>query len=404
MAEFLVKIGTPSGEVREDVFHAPSVESLKRDLADKELHVFRIRSRSTLRAAIPRIGRRRRIKEEPFLIFNQELVTLIRAGLPLLHCLDILLERMEEGSLRTALTNVRKRVRAGESLSEAFAAQGDLFPPIYSSSLTAGERSGELDTVLERYVDYVKKLRSIRSRVKQALVYPAFLLVMSVAVVGVLIFFAIPKFVGMYQDFGAELPLMTRMIVALSGFLITNIWWLSGLVLALVIGGRIFLHSERGRHMWDRWKLHLPVLGGVLRKYSVSEMSRTLSILLRGGIPLVTALDVTSGAVGNTMIRRHLRRVAGEVREGKALWESLDRAGFMTDLALEMIKVGESTGALDQMLYRVSEFHDEQVDHRIGYLMTLFEPVMLAVMGGIVVVLLLSMYLPIFNTINAIQA
>lgn len=402
MSEFLVRLGTPVGDIREEVFQADSVEALRRDLTDKDYYVFSVRSRSAWRLALPRM-RRRGVRTEKFLIFNQELVALIRAGLPLLHALTLLLERMPDSLLRTALEDVRRRVQAGESLSEAFEAQGDLFPPIYSSSLTAGERSGELDTVIERYVDYVKKIRAVRRKVGQALVYPAVLVVVASCVISVLLTFAIPRFTGLYRDFGADLPLVTRGVMAFSRFLASYWPWILGAGLLALTAFQVGKGTPRGRLLVDRVKLRLPVLGDIVRKYSISELSRTLSILLRGGIPLVTAIDVTAGAVGNTLVRLRLREVGTEVREGRALWESLEETGVVTDLGIEMTKVGESTGALDVMLHKVSEFYDEEIDNRISTLVTLFEPLMLVVMGGIILFLLLSMYLPIFNTISAIH-
>lgn len=402
MAEFLVKIGTPIGDIREEVYHATDEQSLRHELEQKDIYVFRMRPRSSLRLAMPRFGKAR-VKHDQFMVFNQELVTLLRAGLPLLQCFDVLLERMPESALRGALEDVRKRIRAGEALSEAFEAQGSLFPPIYASSLTAGERSGELDTVLERYVDYIKKMRILRRKVGQALIYPAILLGLSISVIGILMVFAIPQFVGLYQDFDAELPMHTQIVIGISNLFINHwIWFVLGIA-GLGISARMFLQTEQGLRIWDQRKLQLPFIGQILRKYSISETCRTLSILLRGGIPLVSGLDVTAAAVGNTMIKQHLKDVAVEVRQGKPLWESLEDAGIMTDLALEMTKVGESTGALDVMMLKISEFYDEEIDNRLTVLLTWFEPAMLIVMGVIVAVLLLSMYLPLFQTVSAIK-
>jgi len=402
MPEFLVKLGTPAGEIREEVIQADSESDLRQELAQKDHYVFNIRSRSALRLMAPR-ARKGRVKLQSFLVFNQEMVTLLRAGLPLLHCLAILLERMPESTLRTALEDVQKRIHAGESLSDAFSAQGEMFPRIYSSSLTAGERSGELDTVIERYVEYVKKLQMVRRKVGQAIVYPIVLLSVSIVVVGVLIFYAIPQFAGLYADFGSELPFFTSIVVGTSTFMLGNWYWIAAVLAGLVIGARTALMSPAGRMFRDKQMMRLPLVGEVAQKYAISEMSRTLSILLRGGIPLVTALDVASGAVGNTLVRARLQVVGTEVREGKALWESLEESGIMPDLALEMVKVGESTGSLDDMLHKISEFYDEEIDYRISTLVTLFEPAMLLIMGGIVIFLLLSMYLPIFQTISAIN-
>jgi type IV pilus assembly protein PilC len=338
-----------------------------------------------------------RIPRRQFMLFNQQMVALLRAGLPLLQALDVVLERLKEGPFRRALTDIRHRVSSGSAMSEAFVAQGDAFPRVYAASLTAGERSGELATVMGRYLAFARKTEAVRTRVVSALLYPFVLCTLSVLVVGVLLFYALPKFSTFYAEFEAELPGMTQMVIGLSKWLQSN-----ALVLGiLAVGGTVFVVSWRrtdaGRLFFDRLQLKLPVLGEVLRQYHVAQFARTLATLLSGGIPLVSALQTATGALGNRAFVNASASIAEEVRQGRALWDSTERTGEFTDLTIELMKVGESTGSLDAMLANVADYYDEQVDEALTRMVSLFEPLLLVGMGLVIAVLLISMYLPIFN-------
>jgi type IV pilus assembly protein PilC len=404
--EFYARFATSAGSVREETFIAESESALRHELERKDYYVLGVRRHAGVGQALgmKRFGRRR-VKTQEFVLFNQELVTLLRAGLPLLGALDILLERMPEGTFRTSLQEVRDRVKAGDSLSEAFGAQGELFPRVYWSALTAGERSGELDQVIERYVIYVKKALEARRRMLQAVFYPFILLGVSSFVVGILLFYVIPRFVEIYSNFEADLPIYTRAVIGFSSLLVNHWGILLAAAAAAFVAYRVWQVTETGRVAADRWKLRLPIYGDISRKYALSQACRTLGTLLRGGIPLVTAMEVTSGSSGNRMVSRQLRLATTDVREGKPLWTSLEeRATFATRLSVEMIKVGEATGALNSMLLNVSEFYDQELDVRITRLVTLFEPILLVVMGVLILFLLLSIYLPLFETVSAIKA
>jgi type IV pilus assembly protein PilC len=315
----------------------------------------------------------------------------------LLQSLDLLLERRTHPRLRGVLTEVRERVKSGEDLSDAFAHFGDLFPPLYAASLKAGERSGELESVIRRFIRYQQLVLSARRKAISALVYPAVLIGLSAVMIAVMTLYVIPKFEDFYTGLDIELPALTRAILGASLFLRQHVIVIAIAVVAIVIGARRWSRSSKGRLVIDHAKIQLPVVGGVLHRFSISEFTRSLATLLAGGIPLVPSLEVATGAVGNTWVRHRLEPAAGQLREGSAFHEALTKSGVVTDIAIDMIKVGESTGALADMLNEVSAFLDEEVETRVERILTMLEPVMLVVMGAIIATLLVAMYLPMFS-------
>ena len=296
-----------------------------------------------------------------------------------------------------ALPIFRDRVKSGEALSDAFAAQADLFPRLYSSSLASGERSGELGSVLKRYITYTRSMMAIRRKVVSALVYPAILLVMSALVVALMTFYVIPKFNTFLQDFGTDLPLITVILVDTSLFLQSH-WQIALIaIVGAVLGFLAWKRSGAGRATMDRLKLKVPIVGGVINDYAENRFTRTLSTLLSGGIPLVISIDLAARAVGNVYFETVVLGVAAKVREGQALWESLEKTHLVSDLAVEMIKVGESTGSLVEMLDNSSEFMEEEIDFRLTRMVSLIEPIMLVVMALVVGGMLLAIYLPLLR-------
>jgi type IV pilus assembly protein PilC len=398
MPEFIAKIGTSDGTITERAFTADSKSSLQADLQQRDYLVFGIRKRSQVASLLPSFKGGAKVKTKEFLLFNQELAALVRAGLPIVACLDILLERRKNPTFRKALSDVRDQVRSGASLSEAFDAQGDLFPKIYASTLASGERSGEVASVLHRFVSYQKTLMATSRKVTSALIYPACLLSLSIVVVFILIVKVVPQFVEFYADFGAELPLITRMLIGVSTVMTDYLMVILGGVVVGVLAVKSWHKTHIGRLMFDRLKVRVPLVGGVLHRFAVTRFVRTLGTLLAGGIPLVTALGPAARAVGNLDYEHRLQGVEKKVREGGTLWQSLERTGLFSDLAVEMTKVGESTGALDDMLTNVSEFYDEEIDTRLGTVMSLLEPLMLIAMGVIVAVMMLAIYLPLMRS------
>jgi type IV pilus assembly protein PilC len=397
MPEFLARLGTSDGSILERTFTSESEKALRSELQGQQYLVLGIRKKATVASLVPGFGRSG-IKMKEFLLFNQELAALLRAGLPILTSLDILTERRKNPTFKKALLEVRDKVRGGSALSEAFAEQGDLFPKIYCSTLASGERSGEIANVLTRYIGYQKTLLTTRRKVTAALIYPACLFLLSIGVVGILVTVVVPKFIDFYGDLGADLPLITRLLIGLST-LVTDYGLL---LLAAGIGGvmalRAWIRTDKGRLGFDRFKLRIPLLGGILKRFSASRFVRTLATLLAGGIPVVAGLTIAARAVGNRVFETSLLDVERKVREGSGLWQALEDTGLFSDIAIEMTKVGESTGALADMLVNVSDFYDEEIDSNLSTIMSLLEPAMLVFMGLLVALMMLAIYMPLLKS------
>lgn len=398
MPEFHCRVASPNGEVFERSYLADDEPALRRDLEAQELMVLDLRRRNAVMQEIARSFRLRgNVSGKEFLIFNQEFGALIRAGLPVVPSLDLLIERRKNPTFKQALQDIRGRVKGGESLSEAFAAQGDLFPRLYMASLASGERTGELATVIQRFVAYLQKALTIQRKVISAMIYPAILITLSIALVALMLFFIIPRFNEFLQDFGADLPLLTRIIVGAAEFCSQHWQIILGLVVGTVLGLTFWVRSETGRVWFDGVKLRLPLAGRVIQNYAQNRFTRTLGTLQAGGLPLVTSLELSARAVGNAVFERELLRVTEQVREGQALWESLEATGLLSDIAIQMIKVGESTGALVDMLQDASDFTDEEIDTQLTRLISVIEPLMLVFMALVVATMLLSVYLPLIQ-------
>lgn len=402
MPEFMCRVATAGGDVVERTYVAENESALRRELETQDVMVLDVRRSS---AAVQQLARALRLKgsvsSREFLIFNKELIALIRAGLPIVPSLDILLERRKNAGFREALKDIRDRVKSGESLSEAFAAQGDMFPRLYSASLASGERTGELPAVLKRYVAYTHRVLSIQRKVVSALIYPAILLTLSIGLIALMVFFIIPKFNEFLQDFNTELPVLTQIIVGFAMFCRDHWQIILGVSISSIVGLIFWNRSEGGRYLLDRAKLRLPLVGGVLRNYAQNRFTRTLGALQAGGIPLVNSLELSARAVGNSLYERQLLQVAGKVREGQSLWESLDNTGLLGDITVQMIRVGESTGALEEMLENASDFSDEEIDTQLTRIVAMIEPLMLVFMALVVGVMLLSIYLPMIKLYGA---
>lgn len=406
--EFVCHVGTPDGRV-ERLTRAARDERLLRDELEREgLHIFGIERAAplpSLRSMLSTLGfrRRRRIPLKTLLVFSQELAALLKAGLPLLQGLNLMLERMKEPVFREVLTEVRDRVKSGVELSDAFAEFGDLFPPLFASTLKAGERTGELEQVIRRFIRYLRLVLEARKRVFSALVYPAVLIGLSIAMLFVMGVFVVPRFTIFYDAMDLELPLLTRMVVGVSIFLRDNLLLLAaGGVVAGVLWSR-WKRTDAGRLAVDGGRLRTPFLGPVLHRFAVSEFCRSLSTLLSGGLPLVPALEISTRAVGNAWIRAKVEPTVQKVREGQAFHSALESTGVFEDFAVDMVKVGEATGALDQMLSSVSDFLDEEVETRMQRILSLIEPLMLIIMGTLVAILLIAVYLPMFSALGKVQ-
>ena len=395
--EFRCRLGTERGEVIEEVYVAESESGLRQELEAKGLYILSLSRRGAFGWPGLAPPKRRRIKTREFLVFNQELATLLRAGLPLVQSLDILRQRVEDPSFKAILNDVHDRVRAGAALSEAFEAQGEMIPGMYTASLMAGEKSGGLEEVLRRYVAYVKVIAAVKRKTMSALLYPLILLTLSLIVVAVIVLRVVPEFEGFYQGFGAELPIATRMIVALSRLLRGYLLFLVLGVGGAVVGGWYWLRQPGRGAMLDRLILRVPVVGTIAGRFATSQLARTLATLLGGGIPLVNALDVARRALGNRFFAAQLTLVGQRVREGEALAAALAERGIFPGVALKMVEVGESTGALQEMLTSVADFFDEEIDTQLGRFITIIEPALLVIMGIVIAALLLALYMPLLQ-------
>jgi type IV pilus assembly protein PilC len=359
--------------------------------------VLAVRPVNALAALVPRLPTRRALKTQEFLIFNQELATLLRAGMPLVQSLELLARRVTSPVFRDLLQDVHMRVRSGAALSEAFAAHSALLPAVYTASLVAGERSGNQDAVLRRFVEYTKILATVRRKTISALVYPAVLVALALVLVGIIVLNVIPAFTDFYATFNADLPPLTRAIVAASTFIRE---WV--VVLLVAIGAAAVLGATWARRPEHRAQLHravlaLPILGDVARKFATTQTARTLATLLGGGLPLVNALDITAKSVGNQFIARELAVVSTKVREGQSFAAALEARRIFPEAAVRMSEVGESTGALQEMLNAVADFHDEDIATSMERFVALVEPTLLVALGIVIAGLLLALYMPLFQ-------
>jgi type IV pilus assembly protein PilC len=391
MNEFTIKLADERGRVQEQTHSAATAEELRSRFTQAGYLVYSVKAKSSL-------GRqtKKKIKLDMFLVFNQQFLTLIRAGLPILSSLDLLAKRQKDTTFRAQLEDVGSRVKTGESISSAFEAQGTM-PLVYTTTLLAGERSGNLEEVLQRYLDFQRVSLTFRKKLRASLIYPAFLIVMVIGLFIFLITFVVPRFASLYDQLGTKLPTLTLWLLALGQGVQHD-----GLYIAPVLIGVGFLiarwsKSEAGNDFIDKVRIRIPILGTVWLKYQVGLFSRTLATLLTGGLPLVPSLETAAKSIESRQIAKAVYVSVETVREGKGLSISLERTGVFPELSIEMIEVGESTGALPQMLNSVAEFFEEDVQTSLAAIMSLIEPVILIVMGVVVVVVLIALYLPIFS-------
>jgi type IV pilus assembly protein PilC len=368
---------------------------LRRELEEKGLFVLSLQRRAALSLSLG--ARRQRIKRQEFLVFNQELATLLKAGMPLVQSLDILRQRVVNPTFKTVLDSVHDKVRSGSALSDAFAEHGAMFPAVYSASLLAGERSGNLDAVIRRYVAYDKIVGAVKRRTLSALIYPAILVSMMVVLIGIIVLRVVPAFSEFYSNFDRGLPLSTRVIVAVSNAVVSNIAFIVIGVIGVAVAAVTWSRQPAQRHRLDRWLLELPWLGETARKFFTSQLARMLATLLGGGIPLVNALEISVRSLSNQHLSRELDRVRVRVQEGQGFAAALREGSVFPDVAVKMVEVGESTGALQEMLNSLADFYDEEIETEVGRFITLVEPVLLVFMGIIIAIVVLALYMPLFE-------
>ncbi|MGA3069303.1 MAG: type II secretion system F family protein [Terracidiphilus sp.] len=391
MAEFVIKLADERGRVQEQVQTAATAEELRARFAHAGYHVFSVRARSGFAGL-----KRRKVKLEPFLIFNQQFLTLIRAGLPILGSLQMLAKNQKDAHFAAQLDDVSGRVKTGESLSSAFEAQSG-FPAMFTTTLLAGERSGNLLEVLERYVSFQRISLTFRKKLITSLIYPCVLLTLVTLLVMFMFTYVVPQFAELYDQLGSKLPAMTMALLSFGKWLNHNLLWILLVALGTGFGVYRFSITDRGQDFFDGFRIRMPVFGKIWLKYQVALFARTLSTLLTGGLPLVPSLETAARSISSRRVSKAVFASIGTVREGKSLAEALIQTKVFPDLAAEMITVGEQTGALPQMLNSVAEFFEEDVGTALTASLALIEPAILIVMGVVVVFILISLYLPIFS-------
>ncbi|MFP5208464.1 MAG: type II secretion system F family protein [Acidobacteriota bacterium] len=391
MAEFVIRLADERGRVQEQVQTAATAEELRARFTHAGYHVFSVRERGGMNWMA-----NRKVKLEPFLVFNQQFLTLIRAGLPILGSLQMLGKIQKSAQFSSQLDDVASRVKTGEALSAAFEAQGG-FPTMYTTTLLAGERSGNLTEVLERYVNFQKVSLAFRKKLTASLIYPSMLLTLVIGLMIFLLTVVVPQFAVLYDQMGSKLPTMTTDLMSFGKWLHHNFLWLLLTAVTLGAAGYRFALTERGRDFVDGFRVGLPVFGKIWLKYQVALFARTLSTLLTGGLPLVPSLETAARSISSRRVSRAVYSSISTVREGKSLADSLAGTKVFPGLATEMITVGEQTGALPQMLNSVAEFFEEDVATALTAALALIEPAILIVMGVVVVFILISLYLPIFS-------
>lgn len=398
MAEYICSLGTPSGEIVQRTVEANGISEVHAKLEQEGFRVFSVKSAES---GVLSSNRKKRVKPGDFLLFNQQLSALLRAGIPILQSIGMLRKRSPSDRLREVLRDVEDKIKNGVPLSNAFAEQGEIFPRIYTASILAGERSGALDEVLARFVIFQRRSVGLRRKIRGALAYPLFLLIASVIMVTFLSLYVVPRMSQLFQGLSKDnqLPMLTRIVVGFSGFFITNIIWLGPILIAIIALLYFWSKTTSGRLIIDSFILRIPVAGSLIVQLTLAQTARSLGTLLAGGITLVDSWEIASESITNKELRRRSAAILPMIREGRSFSESLESANWIPELGLDMIGIGERSGSLNEMLEEVSQFYDAEAEVKLEQLTTILEPAILVVMGGVVIIILLAIYLPIIQTI-----
>jgi type IV pilus assembly protein PilC len=403
MADFVMKYADGRGQIHQQVATAGSEKELRERYSQQGFLVYSIKPRTaSALAATGLFGGHKKLNLEKFLIFNQQFVTLIRAGLPILKGLDLLAERLTDPKLGPYIKAVRDEVRNGTLLSEAFRQQG-IFPKIYVTSVMAGEKSGSLTEVLDRYINYQKMSLAVKKKVVVSLMYPCVLIVLVVLLMVFLVTYVVPTFATLYNSMQAKLPTMTVVLIAIGTTARAYILIFAGALVGAIFLFRWWARKDSARQHVDRMKMKIPIAGEIWLKYQVAQLARILSTLLTGGIPLVQAMETAADSLGTPLLKRAIEAAGKSVREGQPLSGSLKASKMFPPLAIDMIEVGESTGALPSMLNSVAEFFEDDVNTQMTATLSLIEPAIMIVMGGVVAFVLIALYLPIFSLADTIR-
>ncbi len=399
MPYFLCRLATEDGRYLNQSFLAPSVEECRKHFESEGFCVLSVK-KDWKKLPFPALPFEKKVKDKDFILFNQELMALLRAGYPILKSIELIASRTKNVHLREMFVKVKAEIRGGKSLSEAFGPFEKDFGKVYTASLLAGEQSGNLPGLIGRYIDYARVIAQTKARIRAALIYPTLLLVFSLILMAVLVNFVLPRFSGFYTDFEAQLPGITRLLIGFAGVLriLTPYAIVLLIVLILVLGQ--LKKNEKTNIFLNRLKLKIPYARAVWTETAISLFSRTLGLLLEAGITLLQALPIASQAIPNKFLARRTRHVPDDIRNGGSLSDSLGRTGFFSQLAIDMVRIGENSANLHGMLREVADVHNEKIQARIDTFVSLIEPVIIIFMGLLVALMLLAVYLPIFNIIR----
>jgi len=404
MTEFICRLGTPSGEIVTRTVEASGAAEARSRLEGEGFRVFAVSNAGEGLSAMMSLGgnKKGKVKQSDFLLFNQQLSALLRAGIPVLQAIGLLKTRAGSANLRAVLTDVEEKIKNGVPLSDAFEAQG-MFPRIYTASLLAGEKSGALDDVLSRFVTYLRRSVAVSRKLRGALAYPAFLLLAAVIMVAFLTLYIVPRMSDLFKSLAANrsLPTVTLAVLWVSNAIVNNILWLGPLLIVVGLAIFVWLRTESGKLVLHKALLKIPIAGQLIRNMATAQMTRSMSTLLSGGITVPDSWDISSQSINNLELRRRSQNVLPMIREGRSFTDALEMANWVPPLGLDMIGIGEKSGSLREMLDEVAEFYDAEAEVRLEQFTTLLEPMILLVMAAVVVTILLAIYLPIIQMISA---
>lgn len=403
MTEFICRLGTPSGEIVTRIVEATAASEARTRLESEGFRVFAVSNANEgLSAMLSGGAKKGKVKQADFLLFNQQLSALLKAGIPVLQSIELLKTRSASGNLRIVLADVEEKIKSGVPLSEAFEAQG-IFPRIYTASILAGERSGALDEVLARFVTYLKRSVGISRKLRGALAYPAFLLLAAMMMVAFLSLYIVPRMSDLFKSLSANrgLPTVTVVVLSVSNFISGNIIWLLPLLIVVSLAIYVWLRTTSGKLLLHKFLLRIPIAGQLIRNMGTAQLARSMSTLLSGGITVPDSWEISSQAINNLELRRRSQAVLPMIREGRGFTEALEKANWLPELALDMVGIGERSGSLREMLDEVANFYDSESEVRLEQLTTLLEPLILLFMAAVVVTILLAIYLPIIQMISS---
>ncbi|HKZ16663.1 MAG TPA: type II secretion system F family protein [Geobacteraceae bacterium] len=398
---YTCKLGHPDGRITEKEVEAHNPQMLKQSLEEQGFFVFEIRKKP-LQFLWDKGYARQKVNNKDLISFNQELLVLTKAGLPIVKSLDGILENAEKGTLAEILQAVREDIKGGAALSDAFERYPKAFPRLYIASIRAGERTGDLPKTIKRYVEFLKRAEGLKKKLLASLLYPMILITVASMAIALLLLYVVPTFTQIYADSGSQLPMATRYLIAVTSFLKSNVLFFIIMVVAGVVLFRRWVSTETGRYWIDNFKLRLPFVGNLVIKYAVVSFTRTFATVVGSGVPIVESLKMSVGTLNNKILERKLLEAITRVEEGSRLSTALESVDLMPPLALRMLAVGESTGSLEEMLVDISEFYEQEVEGRLTFLTTIIEPAIMLSMGLIIGIIVLTMYLPIFKIASTV--